>query len=184
MISRIAGVATIALLQAINPLFACEDYALTAAQADYLKSLELPLAIPRADIADIKSQKKDVEPPAKRSCSISADFNGDGVEDFAGIFHYQGKKKRPSGWLLDLVVIYSDQGQLKHQVLPYAGRFTRDGDRLRQFLAVQPAGRIDLKPGQATLDHPGILSYRDGTPAVAHYWSGNRFTKRVYYIDD
>lgn len=184
MVSRLAGIATIALLQAFNPLFACEDYVLTAEQAEYLRSLELPLTIPTAPIADIKSPKDDVEPPEKRSCSISADFNGDGVGDFAGIFQYQGKKKRASGWLLDLVVIYSDEGRLKHLVLPYAGRFTRDGEQLRQFLVVQPAGRVDLKPGEATLELPGILSYRDGTPAVVHYWSGNRFTKRVFYIDD
>jgi hypothetical protein len=177
---------TILLVFASVSAIACEEYPLSQNQRDYLEKQSLTLKIPSGDFSDPATNRADQkqESDGARECWVSEDFNNDGTDDFAGIFEYTGEKERVSGWQLDLVILYSDAGQLQHFVFQYAGRISEEGGQLRQHLGLQAAGRIDLKPGSVTIDQPGIVSYRDGLPAVIYYWNKDRFAKRTYYIDD
>jgi len=120
-------------------------------------------------------------------CSISADFNGDGVDDFAGIYRFRddaGRRKRSNSWDLDLVIMYSVGDRIDHVIYPYAGRYTAGNEPIRTFLTLQDAGVIDLMPGQLKLTGPAIVSYLEGIPAVAYYWNGRRFLQRAFGVDD
>ncbi len=177
---------TILLMFASISAVACEDYPLSQNQRDYLEKQSLTLKVPSGDFADPAANHPEQKPASggARECWVSEDFNNDGIDDFAGIFEYTGEKERVSGWQLDLVILYSDAGQLRHFVFPYAGRVTKEDGKLRQHLGVQAAGRVDLKPGSVTINQTGIVSYRDGQPAVIYFWNKDQFSKRTYFIDD
>ena len=118
-------------------------------------------------------------------CFQVEDLDGDTQPDFAGLYEYTGEDERSSDWNLDLVFLYTDQGgQTRHVVFPAAGRSSSAKGEVYDTLKVQPPGVVDLMPGSVTLDRPGIVSYRNGEPAVLYFWQDGRYTQRVFSIDD
>ena len=177
MISRLLLSVVIAMLFNASQAHGCETYKLTDKQRQYFEGLSLPLNVPQGKSTSAISNRSTL-------CSLRDDFNKDGVTDFAGLFEYTGERTRSGGWDLDLVILYSDAGQTKHIIFPYAGQTENNGAKLREYLAMQYPGRVDLKPGKMMLDYPAIISYRDDKPAVIYYWNEKQFSTASYYVDD
>ena len=154
----------------------------------YFKQLNLPHAKPVGGFAHGASGRRDLASGSHRNakCSIVADFNGDGKDDSASIYRYDGRKSRGSHWELDLVIIYSEGDGFKQVVFPSAGQFKdfRGKKSLMHFLTLQDAGMISLHPGRMQLNNPAVVSHLDNRPAVIYYWNGNSFSQRAFYIDD
>lgn len=137
----------------------------------YFKELGLPYAQPRGCIADAP-------------CSVTADFNDDGVRDLAALYEYSGDKSRRERWNLDLVIIYSQGGSSEptHVVFSHVGQVDAKTDEAFS-LAIQEKGMMKIPSGEITLDRPGInVIYGRNTGAdqfPTFYWRGDRF----YAID-
>lgn len=195
---RIIGAILVAL--GCNQSIACEDYRLPPEFQDYFAGRELPYTRPIGKIAFVGDSKEQIRYdmlvlPKDRdvgnfvdggdpACSVSADFNGDGKEDFAGLFRYQGPEKRHNGWLLDLVILYSENGNLTHVIYPYAGQYYERQESVLVYLRKQGPGLIDLMPGQYELERPGIGVYIRGRPASTYYWDGREFAGLPMGVDD
>ena len=183
---------TVLLLFIHGALFACEPDPIPNKYRQYLlKQMDVRYQRPTGRIARQNAANTNAANPsldrATGNCSLSADFNGDGELDFAGIYRYRednGRRKRSNEWSLDLVIMYTVDDAIKHVIFPYAGRYTAGNEPIRSFIVVQERGEIDLMPGRLVLDWPAIVSYREGNPAVLYYWNGNRFTQRAFGVDD
>lgn len=118
-------------------------------------------------------------------CFQVEDLDGDTRPDFAGLYENSGSEPRSGDWNLDLVLLYTDEGgQTQHVVFPSAGRSSAAKGEVYDTLKVQPPGVVDLMPGSVTLDQPGIVSYRNGKPAVLYFFQDGRYTQRIFSIDD
>lgn len=136
-----------------------------------------PEQIPEPDVVTGSSEGEE--------CFHMEDLDGDTKPDFAGLYEYTGEQQRSSDWNLDLVLLYTDENlQTRHVVFPSAGRISATKGEVYDTLKVQPPGVVDLMPGTVTLDRPGIVSYRNGKPAVLYFWQNGRYTQRVFSIDD
>ena len=183
-----------------SPSFACENFQLPPEYQDYLKNRELPYRPPVGNIAFIGDsgdrieydmlvlpKDRDVEKfvtSGEPACSVSADFNGDGKNDFAGLYLYEGTEKRYNNWILDLVIVYSENGSTKHVVFPFTGQYFEGQEPVLVYLRRQGPGLVDLMPGQYVLEHPGIGVYRRGRPASTYYWDGKGFAELAMGVDD
>jgi hypothetical protein len=117
------------------------------------------------------------------ACFQVEDFDGDGSEDFFGLYDYTGSDTRANDWTLQLVILTEDNfGNVQHVLYPYSGRVT-SGD-LDNHLSLQPAGVIDLNPGTVTIDEPGVVSYRNGVPKVLYYYDNGTLAQAFYGIVD
>jgi hypothetical protein len=117
------------------------------------------------------------------SCFQVADINGDGEDDFAGIFEYTGSKKRIEGWTLEVVLVYKDEnGEIQHSTFPFVGERTET--ELSVHVSRQPAGVVDLLPGSVTIDEPGVVSYRNGKPAVLYYTQNGKVKRAAYGVEE
>ena len=109
-------------------------------------------------------------------CSVVADFNGDGTDDFAGMYHYTGGE-RGGGWELELVIVYSDGPGFQHLEYPYFGRLA-DGI-VMAYLVPQGPGVVQGFGTSVTLQYPGIRVYKLNASAA----SGCYADSTVYYWD-
>jgi hypothetical protein len=117
------------------------------------------------------------------NCFQVEDFDGDGSQDFFGLYEYTGSNTRANEWILQLVILTEDNiGNVQHTLFPYSGRVI-DGD-LANHLSLQPAGVVDLNPGSVTIDEPGVVSYRNGEPKVLFYYDNGTLAKAFYGIID
>ena len=139
-----------------------------------------------------KERKEKIHSGNNPRCSITADFNGDGQMDFAGLYKYIGEQKRGNNWILDLVILYSTQdGSIKHMVYPYTGQYFEDSKKsvlvyLRQRGRQGRPGKVNLMPGQHFLDYPGIGVFRRGRPVATYYWDKKtrKFSELAMGVDD
>ena len=124
-------------------------------------------------------------PSTPAACYQVEDFDGDGVQDFLGIFEYVGNETRGNNWNLQTVILYEDDaGDTQVVAFPYTGQSSRDGSEIFQHLSIQPAGVVDLMPGRVTLTQPGVVSYRNNEPKTLYYFQGGRWNRAFYRIDD
>lgn len=162
---------------------ACEEYLLTDDQDKYLEELALPYRVPDGKtgvlLKNVEGRQGDTQ-----GCTVVDDFNGDGRDDFAGIFQYTGKQNRLNDWSLDVVVLFSNAGETRHIIFPFSGQYDQQDKQLYQYLRPQPPGELDLRPGKMSLDFASILSYRRGKPSVVYYWDGTEITQRPIGVDD
>jgi len=118
-------------------------------------------------------------------CFQREDFDGDGKQDFLGIFEYVGNETRGNNWNLQTVILYEDAaGDTQVIAFPYTGQSSRSGSQIFQHLSIQPAGPVDLNPGGVMLSRPGIVSYRYNQPKTLYYFQGGRWNRAYYGIDD
>lgn len=120
-------------------------------------------------------------------CFQTEDIDGDGTQDFVGIYEHTGEEERVGNWNLDVVILYKDENnETKHITYPYTGQSVTDGEstELYQHLSSQPAGQIDLNPGSLTIDTPAVVSYRNGKPKVLYYWKDGKIRRALYGVDD
>lgn len=107
--------------------------------------------------------------------AVTADFNGDGVEDWSGLL------RDPTG-RLDLLVVYSTNGGMSHKVLTPLGP---DGDNLDAGVVLEPAGRIHGFPvdgdeiPQITTTNPAVHLLYFGKASVLYYWEQGSFQEFV-----
>ena len=120
------------------------------------------------------------------SCFQTADIDGDGEEDFAGIFEHTGGPTRGGDWTLEVVILNKDEnGNVQHITYPYSGqRSTENGGELHQHLSLQPAGMVDLAPGTLMIDEPAVVSYRNGEPKTIYYHQDGILNRAFYGIND
>ena len=138
--------------------------------------------VPGNNVAKVRVQNT-VGQPGK--CFESADFSGDGNNDFMGIFEYVGNQPRGNNWDLQMVILYEDAaGDTQVVAYPYTGQTSRDGRSIFQHLSVQPPGTVDLQPGSITLSRPGMVSYRNNLPETLYYISDGRVRRAFYRVDD
>ena len=155
----------------------CMSTALAVAQDDsveryrtYFKNLGLSYVEARGCSADAP-------------CSITGDFNGDGVTDLAALYEYSGDTNRRAGWNLDLVILYSqpDSGEPAHAVFTHVGQVdARTG--ATAFLAVQGRGLMKIPAGEISLELPGINIVAAGA-TYAEFTNGSAFPT-FYWRDD
>ncbi len=89
-------------------------------------------------------------------CALAADFNGDGLTDYAALVEYVGAKSRIGNRWLDLVVLFSNEdGNPSFNVMRGVGSVTDRGD-VSTFLKLQAEGFIDLPSGRKELAMPAI----------------------------
>ena len=102
--------------------------------------------------------------------SVSGDFNGDGIVDWAGFL------RTPAG-RIDLVAVNSIETAFSHTALASLGL---DGDKLDFGVVLQPPGEIsgfplsdeDRRP-TVTIDLPGIhLLYFEKASVLYYWWEG------------
>jgi hypothetical protein len=118
-------------------------------------------------------------------CYQADDFDGDGKQDFLGVFEYVGKKTRGNNWNLETVILYEDAaGDTQVIAFPYTGQSSRSGGEIFQHLSIQPAGIVDLMPGQVKLTQPGVVSYRNNEPKTLYYFENGVLSRAFYKIDD
>ena len=118
-------------------------------------------------------------------CYQVGDFDGDGAQDFIGIYEYTGGETRGNNWLLQLVILTEDgSGNVQHTEFQYSGQVTDGNTDLLQHLSVQPAGPVDLNPGGVMLSRPGIISYRRNEPHSIFYYSNGTLNRAFFGIDD
>jgi len=118
------------------------------------------------------------------ACYQADDFDGDGAQDFVGIFEYTGSDTLGGDWGLEVVILTEDENEnVQHITFPYTGQQSAEGD-LAQHLSLQPAGVVDLNPGGITIDAPGVVSYRNGEPKVIYYYVNGLLTQSFYGIVD
>ncbi len=119
------------------------------------------------------------------ACYQADDFNGDGKQDFLGIFEYVGKETRGNNWNLQTVIMHEDAaGDTRVIAFPYTGQSSRSGSQIFQHLSIQPAGVVDLMPGQVKLTEPGVVSYRNNEPQTLYYFENGVLSRAYYNIDD
>jgi len=122
---------------------------------------------------------------AAGDCYQVDDFDGDGNQDFVGIFEYVGNNTRGNNWSLQTVLLYEDAaGDTQVIAFPYTGQTSRGGERIFQHLSLQPAGLVDLMPGAVLLSRPGVVSYRNNLPETLYYFQGGQWNRAFYRIDD
>ncbi len=118
-------------------------------------------------------------------CFQTEDLDGNGTQDFTGIFEYTGNVNRGNNWNLNLVILIEDgSGNVQHVEYPYTGQVTANEGDLRQHLSVQPAGLVDLNPRSITIPQPGIVSYRDGEPKTIYYFFNGTLQRGIYGVHD
>jgi len=113
--------------------------------------------------------------------SISADFNGDGVTDFAGLL------KNSSG-KIELVVFYSELNEIRHKIL-MKGIKTKTNS-ISIAVIMKPPGKvegfpfvgIDPKDLVVELKYPGIHQIFFESSAVLFYWEQGGF-KEIWTAD-
>jgi hypothetical protein len=124
-------------------------------------------------------------PGESGACYQVDDFDGDGVQDFIGIYEYTGDETRGNNWTLQVVILTEDNlGNVQHVEFQYTGQVTDGNAELRQHLSLQLPGTVDLNPGSITIDEPGVVSYRDGEPHTIYYYSNGTLSRAFYGIDD
>ncbi len=124
-------------------------------------------------------------PGGPGACYRIGDFDGDGSTDLAAIIQYTGSDFRSFNWDLEMLILTeTPSGDIEHVRLPWAGRRSEDELSMHQHVGVQAAGTVDLMPGSATIEHPGIVSYRDGVPRELIYFENNQLRRAFYGIDD
>ena len=122
---------------------------------------------------------------AAAECSQSDDFDGDGSEDFIGMYEHTGDDERGGGWSLELVILNEDaSGNIQHVTYPYTGQISATSGDLGQHLSMQPAGVVDLNPGTLVVDKTSIVSYRNGEPKVIYYYVNGVLSRAFFGIDD
>ena len=122
---------------------------------------------------------------ASAQCYQVDDFDGDGAQDFMGIYKYVGNATRGNNWDLQTVIMHEDAaGDTQVIAFPYTGQSSRSGSQIFQHLSIQPAGVVDLMPGQVTLTEPGVVSYRDNEPQTLYYFENGVLSRAFYNIDD
>lgn len=116
------------------------------------------------------------------ACFQKTDIDGDGEEDFAGIFEYTGSEKRPEGTLQAVLMYKDDKGNTRHMTYPFIGERTET--ELSVHMSRQPAGVVDLMPYLVTIDEPGFVSYRNGKPAVLYYYQDGKIKRAAYGVKE
>ena len=118
-------------------------------------------------------------------CYQVDDFDGDGKQDFMGIYEYVGNQTRGNNWDLQTVIMHEDAaGDTQVIAFPYTGQSSRSGSQIFQHVSIQPAGVVDLMPGQVTLTEPGVVSYRNNEPQTLYYFENGVLSRAFYNIDD
>ncbi|MCZ6709717.1 MAG: hypothetical protein O7B25_05085 [Gammaproteobacteria bacterium] len=137
----------------------------------YFESLDLSYVEPRGCSDDAP-------------CSVTEDFNDDGVPDLAALYQYSGDNSRRNRWNLDLVIVYSQgaSSEPTHMVFTHVGQV--DAERgAAASLAIQEKGSMKIPSGEITLDRPGINIVSAGNTGAdeypTFYWRGETF----YAID-
>jgi hypothetical protein len=152
---------------------ACAAHAMPPAIQSYFDALALP-------VVELDGALLHCGPAA---CSLAADFNGDGTEDWAGMF--RNLEPRGGDFGMDLLIIYSDGAGYQHVQYPYFGRIV-DGTNLA-YLVLQNAGPITGYAVSLTLANPSIRVYRLGDRGSAPacyseseviYWTGSVLTRQ------
>ena len=139
-------------------------------------------AVSRTLLSEPQAKAGDTE---DAQCFQRADLDGDGKQDFLGIFEYVGKETRGNNWNLQTVILYEDAaGDTQVIAFPYTGQSSRSGSQIFQHVSLQPAGPVDLNPGSVMLSRPGIVSYRYNQPKTLYYFQGGRWSRAYYGIDD
>ena len=124
-------------------------------------------------------------PSTPAACYQVDDFDGDGAQDFVGIYEYTGGETRGNNWTLQVVILTEDNlGNVQHVEFQYTGQVTDGNTDLLQHLSLQHPGTVDLDPGSITIDEPGVVSYRDGEPHTIYYFSNGILSRAFYGIDD
>lgn len=119
------------------------------------------------------------------ACYQVDDFDGDGAEDFLGIWEYTGSQTRGNNWALQVVVLTETaDGDVQHNVFPYTGQLSDGSGDLQQHLSLQPAGTVNLNPGSVTISSPGVVSYRNGEPKMLIYFDNGELATAFYGITD
>ncbi len=134
-----------------------------------------------------KEKKEKIDHRNNPRCSLIADFNGDGKMDFAGLYRLKEGQKRGNNWVLDLVILYSSNGAIKHTVYPYTGQYFQGKKKpILVYLRRRGPGKVNLMPGHRFLDYPGIGVFRRGRPVSTYYWDNNsgRFSELSMGVDD
>lgn len=122
------------------------------------------------------------------SCFQSEDLDGDGNQEFVGMYQYTGEEERAGDWNLEVVILLDDEsGNVQHVTYPFSGQSmagSAGNVELHQHLSRQPAGLVNLNPGSVTIDSPGVVSYRFGRPKVLYYWKDGQINRALFGIDD
>jgi hypothetical protein len=118
-------------------------------------------------------------------CFQADDFDGDGQQDFVGMYEHTGDATRGGGWELEVVILNEDaSGNVQSVVFPYTGRKSAASGEIRQHLSMHPAGLVNLNPGTLMIDEPAVVSYRDGEPKVIYYFVNGVLNRAFFGIDD
>lgn len=124
---------------------------------------------------------------APAPCTQTQDFDGDGTEDFVGIYENTGAP-RAGNYNLELVILNQDEsGNVQQTRYPYSGQVTQNaaGEQVvNHHISVQPAGPVNLSPGNIVIDRPAVVSYRFGRPKVIYYWANGQLNRAFYGVDD
>lgn len=152
------------------------------------KTEELPeIEYDMLALRDKKEKKEKIDHRNNPRCSLAADFNGDDQMDFAGLFRLKDSQKRGNNWVLDLVILYSSNGTIKHIVYPYMGQYFEGQKKpVLVYLRRRGPGRVNLMPGHYVLVNPGIGVFRRGRPVSTYYWNNDSggFSELSMGVDD
>ncbi len=123
------------------------------------------------------------------ACFQTDDFDGDGNEDFVGLYASTSTEEDRGDWTLDMVIVNKDAtGAFQHITFPFTGEVLKDTEEVTQHLSKQLCDTgpcmIDLNPGTLMIDKPAIVSYRNGVRKVIYYFVEGEVRRAYYGIDD
>ncbi len=142
------------------PVAACEGYLLPEFARRHIEAEALDYTVPEGHFPF------GGEPIAQLDCSVVADLNGDGQDDFTGLFISPGQA-------VSLLAIYSGAEGYRHTVLE-EGPWMHEGT-LWQYLRLQPPGKVNTLGGSVTLPHPGVHAILIEKSATLYYWCDDGF---------
>ena len=127
------------------------------------------------------------------ACYQVDDFDGDGEEDFVGLYSSTSEEEDRGEWTLEVVILNKkDDGaggkEVQHITFPFTGEILKDTQQVTQHLSKHlcDTGQcmVDLNPGTLMIDKPAIVSYRDGERKVIYYFVDGEVRRAYYGIDD
>ena len=123
------------------------------------------------------------------ACFQIDDFDGDGEEDFVGLYASTSQEEDRGEWKLEVVILNEDEsGNVQHITFPFTGQILKDTQQVTQHLSKQHCDTgqcmIDLNPGTLMIDKPAIVSYRNGERKVIYYFVDKVVHRAYYGIDD
>lgn len=115
-------------------------------------------------------------------CFQTEDVDNDGNNDQLVTISERTKINADGSKNLAVVFMREEGGETKFFRDAFVGKSA--DDKLDFHMSKQPAGVIDLQPGNVVIDEPGTVLYENGRPKLLYYWKDGEMLRAPYLVND